>query len=57
LRQRASLLRRIEHVNATITHSREIEANEALPLELRHESRRPEVSLRVWARRNGFVRA
>jgi hypothetical protein len=45
LRRRASVLRRIERVNATIEKWHEIEANEALPADLRRVLRRPEVSL------------
>ena len=45
LRRRASLLRRIERVNATISQWHEIEANEALPEDLRREVPRPELSL------------
>jgi hypothetical protein len=40
-----ALLRRIERVHATITQWHEIEANDALPKDLRRELRRPELSL------------
>ena len=41
----AFLLRRIERVNATTTKWHEIEANDALPAELRRKLQRPELSL------------